>query len=390
MTREYTGDMVKDLDGLVYEMHPVGCCDQGCSSCCANGMFCFLTYGSHLCVSPTFTMHISEDGKSGVGKEATICGCLPMSPIPCCNGCGIGPCAFVSPFDIVDAEGGKKWVGSGQVCAAGLCPCMNNVGDWGLHSPETDGSSAEKFHRMYPVSAFWPPCVNGMLCGKDQPAFKIVQQGVGKPKGPIKAPVEWKGDVKEFGAIEMEMYPIGCCETGCQSCCAHSLLCFMSCGTMYCCAPSFTFYPSEDGKRMVGKNATFAGCFKISPLPCFQGCGFGPCAFTSPGAFTEIDGGLKWTGDGQIVAGGCCPCLTNAGDWNTITASNDGSSQNKYGEFYPMSMAWPPCVNGMMCNSKDKPGARYTQKGVGPPIIVKITKTNETATGGPSATEMSR
>ena len=32
-------------------------------------------------------------------------------------------------------------------------------------------------------------------------------------------------------------------------------------------------------------------------------------------------------------------------------------------------MAWPPCVNGMMCNSKDKPGARYTQKGVGPPKV---------------------
>ena len=152
-------------------------------------------------------------------------------------------------------------------------------------------------------------------------------------------PITWDGDVKKFDGMVMEMYPVGCCENGCNSCCANGLLCFMSCGTYVCCAPSFTFYLSADGKRMVGKDATFAGCLKISPIPCFQGCGVGPCAFQSPGSFTEIEGGLKWTGDGQIVAGGCCPCLTNAGDWNTVTAANDGSSPDKYGEFYPSAPA---------------------------------------------------
>lgn len=89
---------------------------------------------------------------------------------------------------------------------------------------------------------------------------------------------------------------------------------------------------------MTGKDATFAGCLRISPIPCLMGCGVGPCAFQSPGSFSETEGGLKWTGDGPILSGPCCPCLTNAGDWNTVTAANDGSTRDKYGEFYPSAL----------------------------------------------------
>ena len=32
---EYKGD-VKVLNNVVFQMYPVGCCDNGCSSCCAN------------------------------------------------------------------------------------------------------------------------------------------------------------------------------------------------------------------------------------------------------------------------------------------------------------------------------------------------------------------
>ena len=53
-----------------------------------------------------------------------------------------------------------------------------------------------------------------------------------------------------------------------------------------------------------------------------------------------------------------------------------------------VSQAWPPCVNGMCCNSKDKPGARYTQKGVGAPIV--RSSVYKASGGQPANTEMSR
>ena len=178
---EYKGD-IKMMDGVVYQMYPVGCCDEGCASCCANSMMIGMTCGTILCCAPEFTMTFAEDGKSGVGKNSKLAGCLPMSPIPCCMCCGVGPLAFQSPFVIEDAgNGNSKWVGSGQVCAGGCCPCMNNKGDWGLNSPETDGSSLDKAHVMMPVSMFWPPCVNGTCCGKDKVLIKITQKGVGRP-----------------------------------------------------------------------------------------------------------------------------------------------------------------------------------------------------------------
>jgi len=185
MPVEWKGDM-KVLDGVTFQMYPAGCCEYGCASCCANSMFCFMTAGTYMCCAPEFTFTIHEDGKSGVGKNATMAGCLPMSPVPCCLCCGVGPCAFVSPFKVEDAPGGgKKWVGTGQVCSGGCCPCFVNTGDWGINDASTDGSTPEKYHNMYPVSPFWPPCVNGMCCGKDQPTFRLTQKGVGPPKNGV-------------------------------------------------------------------------------------------------------------------------------------------------------------------------------------------------------------
>ena len=89
--------------------------------------------------------------------------------------CGVGPLAFQSPFLME----GDKWVGSGQVCAGGCCPCMNNKGDWGTFSADADGSSVDKPHVMNPVSMFWPPCIT--ILGKDKVLFQITQKGVGKP-----------------------------------------------------------------------------------------------------------------------------------------------------------------------------------------------------------------
>ena len=79
-----------------------------------------------------------------------------------------------------DAGNGKeKWVGSGQVCAGGCCPCMNNKGDWGIMDADTDGSTADKPHIFHPVSKFWPPCIT--VLGKDKVLVMATQKGVGRP-----------------------------------------------------------------------------------------------------------------------------------------------------------------------------------------------------------------
>ena len=90
--------------------------------------------------------------------------------------CGVGPCAFVSPFDFVDEDGKKKWVGNGQVVSGGCCPCLHNKGDWGYLTAETDGSSPERCHSFTAVQPFWPPCVTNTV------VFHVTQEGVGPPK----------------------------------------------------------------------------------------------------------------------------------------------------------------------------------------------------------------
>ena len=125
----------KDYDGKVFEMHAADCCENGCSSCCANGLLCFLTWGTCICKAPQFTISVDADGMGGIAKDAKMCGVAPISPIPCFNGCGFGPCAFVTPFKVEDLGNGEaKWVGNGQVVAGGCCPCMNNIGDYGINN----------------------------------------------------------------------------------------------------------------------------------------------------------------------------------------------------------------------------------------------------------------
>ena len=62
-----------------------------------------------------------------------------------------------------------------QVCAGGMCPCMNNNGDWGNIHADEDGSAPDKAGKIVPQSMFWPPCLHG------KGTFAIVQKGVGPP-----------------------------------------------------------------------------------------------------------------------------------------------------------------------------------------------------------------
>jgi len=167
----------KVLNNVENEIYVAPGCCEGCHGCCANSLFFSLTYGSHMCCArPSFTITIKDDGKSGVGKDAKLCGCAPQSVIPCFNGCGFGPLAFITPFDIVTGEDGQmKWVGNGQICAGGCCPCMHNKGDYGMLIATEDGSSPDKPHVFVPMSPFWPPCLTG------KPLFLMMQKGVGPP-----------------------------------------------------------------------------------------------------------------------------------------------------------------------------------------------------------------
>lgn len=121
-------------------------------------------------------MLATQDGTTGKGIDSKLCGCAPQSPLPCFNGCGFGPLAFVTPFEFVTQEDGKKkWVGNGQVCAGGCCPCAQNKGDYGMLTEKTDGSTPDKPHIFIPISSFWPPCLTG------KPLFLMTQKGVGPP-----------------------------------------------------------------------------------------------------------------------------------------------------------------------------------------------------------------
>ena len=51
----------RSLNGVTNEIYIAPACTDGCHGCCANTMFCTLTYGSHLCCAPpSFTITVSE------------------------------------------------------------------------------------------------------------------------------------------------------------------------------------------------------------------------------------------------------------------------------------------------------------------------------------------
>ncbi len=82
---------------------------------------------SFSCGTP-FRATYKMEGDTLLWADATFCGCLSPSPIPCCMGCGFGPCAWVGRFA---RESDTKYVGTGESYLAGGClqPCFHNKGD---------------------------------------------------------------------------------------------------------------------------------------------------------------------------------------------------------------------------------------------------------------------
>merc|ERR1711988_503059 len=59
--------------------------------------------------------------------ENTVCFCGRMSPIPCCMGCGFGPCGYAPHFQ---KESDTRFVAAAKsVFVGGCCAGMNNKGD---------------------------------------------------------------------------------------------------------------------------------------------------------------------------------------------------------------------------------------------------------------------
>lgn len=94
-------------------------------SCFASCMF--NTVG--CCTPFTFTPKYTSEAKDEiVMTENTVCFCGRMSPIPCCMGCGFGPCGFAPHFK---KESETRFVAEAKSVFAGGCCAgmMNNKGD---------------------------------------------------------------------------------------------------------------------------------------------------------------------------------------------------------------------------------------------------------------------
>ena len=175
--------------------------------------------------------------------------------------------------------------------------------------------------------------------------------------------VAWNGDIKEFDGVRFEAHPLprrmtnGCFHEKVTSC----LMGVASGGTKKI---EFKLKVSPDGNTVTGVDSTVCGVVKVSPISCLYCCGCGPLAFVMPGTIHEREGGsIKWIGNGQVCAGGCCPWVTNEGDWITTSYNTDGSDRNKFGTLVAGdNFMWPSCLHG-------KPVLVVTQKDVGPPLL---------------------
>ena len=112
---------VADFDGKMTHPKVV----DGCASCMFNVISC-----GTVSMCPT-----SVGGKIKVTGDDTLefvdnffCWVCCPSPIPCFNGCGVGPCSQQPRFK---RETDTHYVGTGESLLAGRCctPCCHNNGD---------------------------------------------------------------------------------------------------------------------------------------------------------------------------------------------------------------------------------------------------------------------
>lgn len=100
-------------------MHAVACAQAArFKSCFATCMF----NSAGCCTTYTWTPELQPDGTVLMTKGSFCFGMARMSPIPCCNGCGYGPCAFTPKFKKVSDT---EWHGLEDAAniGGGCCKC---------------------------------------------------------------------------------------------------------------------------------------------------------------------------------------------------------------------------------------------------------------------------
>merc|ERR1719482_1911314 len=76
-------------------------------------------------------------------ENPTCCMTCMFTTMTCFMCCGYGPLAMEPKSH--RKEGTDEWIGGGQVCAGGCCPCMDNQGDFMIINDAHDGSTPEKY-----------------------------------------------------------------------------------------------------------------------------------------------------------------------------------------------------------------------------------------------------
>jgi len=131
---------------------------------CFKCLFCQFT----CCGLWPFTGVLEFEGdKKFVFRKPTFWGCCRGSPIPCCMGCGYGPCAqegthILQPDGTWKGEGGPFPGDPG--CCSGCCTQEHNT--WKFEKDPTSKETASTYTMSQggAMNCAIPPCANGSSC----------------------------------------------------------------------------------------------------------------------------------------------------------------------------------------------------------------------------------
>jgi len=131
---------------------------------CFKCMFCPMSCCG-LC-KMTGDFSFEGDDKMWV-KNWTFCMCLKPSPIPCCMGCGCGPCAQ-EPLHVRQPDG--TWKGQGGPfpgdpgCCAGCCTQEHNIWSFPKDPNSKENASTYRMSQNNETNCAIPPCASESPC----------------------------------------------------------------------------------------------------------------------------------------------------------------------------------------------------------------------------------
>jgi len=173
---------VTPYDGKTYSLYHNG-------TACSKFMFCFFTGGSFQF---QYDLKVLDGGEQMDAHNFKVCGCLPMSPIPCCLFCGFGPCGFYGKhYRSKNPATPNLFIGKGGICETPCCVmCMHHDNDYFVFDADHDGSTPQKAGYYVPGgkegvtpgigNPFTPPCLAGPCACCDNSNFMVnIEKGAG-------------------------------------------------------------------------------------------------------------------------------------------------------------------------------------------------------------------